>query len=73
MMYDIYPEKYVTNQGDTWDMISLDFYGTPYRMKELIDCNPQYSDVLVFDDCYPLDIPILDEESADTLALWKQG
>lgn len=71
--YETYPRKYVTNQGETWDTISLDFYGTPYRMKELIECNRQYSDVLVFEGGVELNIPILEEESANTLAPWKRG
>lgn len=73
MQYDTYPMQYTTNQGETWDTISLDFYGNPYKIKELIDCNPQYSDVLIFDAGIKLDIPILDSEQSDTLAPWKRG
>lgn len=73
MNHELYPQKYVTNQGETWDTISLDFYGTPYKVKELIDCNPQYSDVLIFDANVMLNIPILDDEQAGTLAPWKRG
>lgn len=72
-MYEIYPEKYLTTQGDTWDMISLAFYGTPYKVKELIACNPQYSDTLILDGNIELSIPILEEESSPTLAPWKRG
>ena len=71
--YYVYPKKYVTTQGETWDTISLDFYGTPYRVKELIECNRMYSDVLIFDGNVELNIPILDEASASTLAPWKRG
>ena len=71
--YEIYPKKYITNQGETWDTISLDFYGNPYHIKELIECNRQYSDVLVFKDCVELNIPILEEKSSNTLAPWKRG
>lgn len=73
MNHELYPQQYVTNQGETWDTISLDFYGTPYKVKELIDCNPQYSDVLIFDANVMLNIPILDDEQAGTLAPWKRG
>ena len=71
--YDLYPQKYTTNQGETWDTISLDFYGTPYRIKELIECNRQYSDVLVFEANVELNIPILEDKLAVTLAPWKRG
>ena len=73
MAYDLYPKKYVTNQGETWDTISLDFYGNPYRIKEFIECNRKHSDVLIFEANVELNIPILEEESSDTLAPWKRG
>lgn len=73
MEYRVYPKPYVTTQGETWDTISLDFYGTPYRIKELIDCNRDYSDVLIFEAGVELNIPILDEKASGTLAPWKRG
>lgn len=73
MAYEIYEKKYVTTQGETWESISMDFYGTPFRMAELISCNPQNSDVLIFDGDIELNIPILEEETAKTLAPWKRG
>lgn len=72
-MYELYPEKYKTTQGDTWDMISLMFYDTPYRIKELIACNPQYSDTLIFDGNIELNIPIIEANKSTTLAPWKRG
>ena len=72
-MYRLYPKKYKTNQGETWDTISLDFYGTPFKIADLIACNREYADVLVFDSCVELNIPILDEAKAVTLAPWKRG
>lgn len=72
-MYDLYREKYKTTQGDTWDMISLKFYGTPYKIKELIACNPKYSDTLIFDGNIKLNIPIIEKNKSNTLAPWKRG
>lgn len=73
MTYELYPEKYVTSQGETWESISMDFYETPYKMAELISCNPSYSDVIIFEEDVELSIPILEEETAETLAPWKRG
>ena len=73
MNYELYPMQYTTNQGETWDSISQDFYNTPFKIKELIDCNTQYSDVLVFEANVKLNIPILDTEKSNTLAPWKRG
>lgn len=73
-MYECYPLKYTASYGETWESISMDFYGTPYKIAELISCNPEYSDVLIFEENTELNIPILDSETAsDTLAPWKRG
>lgn len=74
MAYDCYPKKYNASYGETWDSISMDFYGTPHKIAELISCNPQYSDVLIFEDNTELSIPILDGvQTENTLAPWKRG
>lgn len=74
MAYECYPKKYVASHGETWDSISMDFYGTPYKIAELISCNPQYSDILIFEENTELSIPILEEATDnDTLAPWKRG
>lgn len=70
--YKTYPKKYITTQGETWDSISLDFYGNPYRIKELIECNREHSDVLIFEGNVELNIPIL-AETSNILAPWKRG
>ena len=48
--YECYAKKYVASYGETWESISMDFYGTPYKIAELISCNPKYSDVLIFEE-----------------------
>ena len=73
MAHELYPKKYMASQGETWDTISYHFYGNPYHVKELIECNRKYSDVLIFESSVELNIPILEEESANTLAPWKRG
>ena len=74
-MYECYPKKYIASYGETWESISMDFYGTPHKIAELISCNPQYSDILIFEENTELSIPILeaDASDADTLAPWKRG
>lgn len=73
-MRECYPKKYTASCGETWESISMDFYGTPYKIAELISCNPKYSDVLVFEENTELNIPILEGVyESDTLAPWKRG
>lgn len=73
MAYEVYPKKYTTSQGETWESISMDFYGTPYKMAELISTNPKYADIAIFEGNVELSIPILEEEADTTLAPWKRG
>lgn len=72
-MANVYKTKYTTIQGETWDTISQDFYDTPYKVSDLIASNPQYSDVLTFDDGVELNIPIIESASPNTLPPWKRG
>lgn len=73
-MCECYAKKYVASYGETWESISMDFYGTPYKIAELISCNPKYSDVLIFEENTELSIPILESNTkSDTLAPWKRG
>ncbi len=73
-MYECYPKKYVASYGETWESISMDFYGTPYKIAELISCNHEYSDVLIFEENTELNIPILENDTgSETLAPWKRG
>ena len=69
----LYSKQYIVPQGKTWDMISIDFYDTPYRTKELIDCNPKYADILIFEGGEALNIPILEEEKSASIPPWKRG
>ena len=62
-----------TKQGETWDIISNDEYGTPHKVAELINANPEYSDVLIFDEGIILNIPELEAETISSLPPWKQG
>ena len=62
-----------TKQGETWDMISEYEYGTPYKVAELITANPDYADVLIFDEGVNLVVPEIDEETIKSLPPWKQG
>lgn len=41
-------EKYITEQGDTWDLIAYKLYGEERYMKNLIEANWPLLDILVF-------------------------
>lgn len=66
---------YVTQQGDTWDIIAKRLFGDELRMDELLVANAQYRAVVIFPAGVELNVP----ESAtsvntdDTLPPWKRG
>ena len=63
---------YVTMQGDTFDILALDAYNDEFKAVEIIQANPQYGDVLVFDAGVILRIPHLQESAPATLPPWKR-
>lgn len=64
--------EYITIQGDTFDMIALDFYDNEKYASIIIQANPQYLNIIIFDSGVALKIPIIEEEPADTLPPWKR-
>lgn len=66
--------KYTTRQGDTFDELALQAYNSEKMAHLLIEANPDYADVLIFDAGIELTIPV-DEEIVlpETLAPWRRG
>lgn len=53
--------KYITAKGDTFDIIAYSQYGNEELIKPIIDANPQYAHIAVFDYGTELIIPELDK------------
>ena len=68
-----YPKKYSTKQNDTFDKLALYFYGDETLATYLIDANPEYSDVLIFNEGVLLNLPRLELVETTTLPKWKGG
>lgn len=65
--------KYVTQQGDTWDLIAYKLFGEERRMKNLIEANWSLLDVLVFSAGTEITVPDLPEEVDADLPFWRAG
>ena len=63
--------KYVTIQCDNFDSIALDFYKSEKYSSTIMQANPKYIDVLVFDQGVELKIPIIDQTNSSNLPPWK--
>lgn len=62
--------KYVTIQGDTWDIVSLRVYGTEMNVDKLIEANTAYRELVFF----PANIELTAPEISQTTNLppWRR-
>ena len=65
-------KTYVTIDGDTLDIIALDFYDDENKANLIARENPQYANVIVFTAGVTLKIPVIPAEAAATLPPWKR-
>lgn len=67
-------KEYTTREGDTFDALALEMYGAETLAHYIIDFNPDYADVLIFNANVALRLPIVeDAELPDTLPPWRRG
>ena len=66
-------KEYITREGDTFDALALEMYGEETLSHYIIEFNPDYADVLIFDANVLLLLPIVeDAEKPDTLPPWRR-
>lgn len=66
-------KDYTTREGDTFDALALDMYGEETLAHYIIEFNPDYADVLIFDANVALQLPIVEDvEMPDTLPPWRR-
>lgn len=66
-------KEYNTREGDTFDALALEMYGEETLAHYIIDFNPDYADVLIFDANVALRLPIVEDvETPDTLPPWRR-
>ena len=63
---------YSTVQGDMWDLISYRVYGTEKHVKNLLEANPQYRNVVVFPPGLTLICPDIPSSVSSILHPWKR-
>ena len=68
-----YRKQYRTKAKDTFDKIAHYLYGDEMIASYIIEANPAYSNVLVFDEGVMLNLPKLERIETSTLPKWKGG
>ena len=67
-------KEYTTREGDTFDALALEMYGEETLAHYIIEFNPDYADVLIFDANVALRLPIVENvETPDTLPPWRRN
>lgn len=65
--------EYITQDGDTFDLLALDMYNDEKLSHYIIQFNPDYSDVIIFDGGIPLRLPVIENpETTSTIPPWRQ-
>lgn len=65
--------EYETEYGDTFDSLAFRFYLDEQLSSVIIQANPDYCDVLIFEESVKLRIPIVDAISIpETLPPWRK-
>lgn len=63
---------YITQQGDTWDALALEFLGDEYLMVDLIRANPLHRTTIVFGQGVELVVPDIEIDEFSDLPEWLE-
>lgn len=63
--------EYITVKGDTFDMLAYKAYSNEFLASTIIQANPEYADVLIFDAGITLKLPKVTKQAASTLPPWR--
>lgn len=62
----------ITSAGDTFDELALTHCGSEFFSSDIIEMNPDYSNVIIFGEGITLKIPVFDnEDKPSTLPPWR--
>ncbi|MCM3141299.1 tail protein X [Brevibacillus sp. MER 51] len=64
---------YTTKQGDTFDGISFQLFGTDKHMPLLIASNPKHATTVIFSAEVKLSIPNIPVATPSSLPPWRKG
>lgn len=63
---------YTTIQGDTWDVIALNVYGSEKYMSHLLKANPKHISTMFFSSGVEIICPDIESDIVENLPPWKR-
>jgi phage tail protein X len=69
---DALSNVYLTEQGDTWDLIAFKCYGKEAKMTDIMDENPEFANVAFFPVSIMLKIPVVKPEDKEGVPPWAK-
>ena len=64
---------YIARQGQLWDQIALEMYGSEMKASYLLANNQELTDILIFEGGEKVRIPLIEESEAITsLPPWRR-
>ena len=64
--------RYITVQGDMWDLIAFTQLGDVAHTDKIMNLNQQHRETYIFPAGVELVLPDIDPDSPDTLPPWRQ-
>ncbi len=65
--------KYITNYGDTFDIIAFKVYGNEELMGLIMNANPKHIETAVFDQGTEIEVPDVENTAEDLfLPPWRR-
>ena len=64
-------KTYMTKQGDTWDLIAFNSFGSEYKMTDLLEANPDLVNVGIFSADVKINIPEIAAETISVEPPWR--
>lgn len=62
---------YITEQGDTWDLIAKKVYGDETELEQLMEFNFEHINTFVFESGIEIVVPELEEDEEMDLPDWR--
>lgn len=65
-------KTYITQQGDSWDLLAFLFWGSEYLLTDLVEANQKYRHYIIFPNGLELNVPEIELDDDSELPDWLE-